>query len=232
MIFEFTDKEFMREFTLSNWKIKLEQLDSDDRIHYQIAASILIMLEVYLGIMVTVHSKGIIDPTFGSTVVLYAMASLYTLLDQTTSTLILMSVSTIMSVKMACFALIYGFVQYHQGLLSGEFSFALLTIVLIADAVYSYYRLSIQKEFTKSRKDYKLMGVKRMGFAFGNWKSSQYKNNQILVKVLSLGLICLQISFAIPSVFFFTGFEVRLRHYIFIVPFCNSCFVSLSYVTL
>ena len=110
LIFEFTDKEFMQEFTLSNWKNKLENLNSDERFYYQLLASKIIMLEVYLGIMVTVHSKGIIDPTFGITVVLYALASLYTLLDQTTSKMILMSVSTLMSVKLACFTLSYGFI--------------------------------------------------------------------------------------------------------------------------
>ena len=132
----------MQEFSLNNWKNYLEKLDVEERVFYQIQASAIIMLEVYLGIMVTVHSKGIIDPTFGCSVVLYALASLYTLFNEPTSKLILMSISTLMAIKMACFSLIYGFIQYHQGLLVGEYSFMFLTMVLISEAIYSYYKLS------------------------------------------------------------------------------------------
>lgn len=169
---EFTDKDFMREFTLSSWKVELDKSTAKNKVDYQIGASALVMMEVYLGIMVTVHSEGLIDPTFGISVVVYALATLYTLFESTESTLCLMSVSTFTTIKFACFALIYSFIEYEAKLLSGEYSFMALILVLCFDATYSYYKMASKKNFRSQHKEYRMQDMISLSFAFNDWKKS------------------------------------------------------------
>jgi hypothetical protein len=71
-------------------------------------------------------------------------------------------------------------------------------------------------------KDYRLMGMLSLSFAFKDWKSSQFMSNSIGAKVVSLSILCLQLAFSSVALLYVSGLEVSVNHSFYVVLYCFS----------
>lgn len=135
-LYKKSDKQFIHEISLNSYKKNAFYLKSAN-FDVQVTAGILIIVELYLSIMTTVHSN-LVSPIYSTFVALYALAQLYTYFGFRThkvydacfsylAQLLLAAVSGMMLLKII-----------NSQNLSNEISLTLLSLVKIIDALYGF----------------------------------------------------------------------------------------------
>lgn len=193
--------------------------------HLQLTSIVMIFAQIYFSIMSSVHST--IAPVFSIFVAVYSLTSLYCFFGLKNTRAVVMSQSTLVSLKLSAVALGYLFESFRNGGFNYEISFMIMTALLLTDALLGYSLLITREEFSSEVKNFQVMGTTTLAFFFDNWKTHQFKTIHKQEKIQAFALIGFEMIFSLSALFTLSGFQVSY-HYLYpttflIANYCSYC---------